>query len=569
MGAVALAAAGVVGPVASAQVVPVPAALSSPVPALGRPGAAAALPRLGEAGALDLAAERQLGDRIAAQLLQSPDHWDDPVLGDYLMAIWQPLVATARRSGDLADDLHERFAWRLFLMRERSINAFALPGGYLGVHLGLVAAAARPDELASVLAHELSHVSQRHISRMLAQQDRQAPWIVGAMILGALAASASKNADIAQAAVVGGQAVAVQSQLNFSRDMEREADRVGYGVMTGAGFDGLGFVTLFETLQQAARLNDDGAFPYLRSHPLTTERMADMRSRLLLNPSAGASAQPPLADGGAAATPPAEARPGPPVSAAWHGLMRMRARVMAETDQARLQALLALEPAEAAAAAAPAARGGARVAGHSSAADAAELASPLERAYAAALAAHRLRHHEDALKRARHLQSHHGATPGAEPAVQQTLDLLVLELALATDATLAQLPAADALRALKGKRAAVMLGAQAAVRMGQAKAASDRLQTWVTLDPEDALAWAVLAQAWAAQGQPLRAIRAEAESRRALLDLSGAVDRLRAARELGARMSAPDHVELSIIDARYRSLSQRLREQLLDERAKP
>ena len=486
-----------------------------------RAAPAAALPRLGEAGALDLAAERQLGDRIAAQLWQSPDHWDDPVLGDYLAAIWQPLVASARRSGDLADELHERFAWRLFLMRDRSINAFALPGGYLGVHLGLLASANHPDELASVLAHELSHVSQRHISRMLAQQDRQTPWVLGAMILGALAASASKNADIAQAAVVGGQAVAAQTQLNFSRDMEREADRVGYGVMTGAGFDGLGAVTLFETLQQAARLNDDGAFPYLRSHPLTTERMADLRSRLLLGAPGAAGER--------------------PVSLAWHGLMRMRARVMAETDQTRLQALLGTM----------------------------ETATPLERAYGAALAAHLLRQ-ADALQRARSLQTRNEVATAADPAVRHVVDALVLEVALASDASLRSLPVTEALRVLQatGSRAALLLGGQAAVRLGHAAPASDRLQTWVALNPDDAQAWAVLAQAWAAQGQPLRAIRAEAESRRSLLDLPGAVDRLRAARELGARMAAPDHVELSIIDARYRVLGQRLREQQ-DERPKP
>src|SRR6185369_5038023 len=97
------------------------------------------------------------------------------------------------------------------------------------------------------------------------------------MILGALAAS--KNPEAGNAMMAGGQALALQNQLNFSRDMEREADRIGFGVMTQAGFEPQGFVTMFEKLQHSARLNDSGAFPYLRTHPMTTERMADMQSR--------------------------------------------------------------------------------------------------------------------------------------------------------------------------------------------------------------------------------------------------------------------------------------------------
>jgi predicted Zn-dependent protease len=164
------------------------------------------------------------------------------------------------------------------------VNAFALPGGYLGVHLGLIAVVSSEDELASVLAHELSHVTQRHIARLIGRQSAQAPWVIAAMVLGALAASS--NPQAAGAMIAGGQAVAVQGQLNFSRDMEREADRVGYGVMTQAGFEPQGFVTMFEKLQQANRFNDSSDFPYLRSHPLTTERIADMQGRQQLLPPA-------------------------------------------------------------------------------------------------------------------------------------------------------------------------------------------------------------------------------------------------------------------------------------------
>ncbi|MFY7905797.1 MAG: peptidase M48, partial [Burkholderiaceae bacterium] len=120
-----------------------------------------------------------------------------------------------------------------------------------------------------------------------------------------------------------------------------------------------------------------------------------------------------------------------------------------------------------------------------------------------------------------------------------------------------------------GDRASVLWGAQAAVRLGQPGRAGDRLQTWVTDRPDDAAAWHTLSLAWHAQGQTLRALRAEAESRRALLDLSGAVDRLRAAREAARERREGDHVELSIVDARYRDLSQLLKEQQAADKANP
>ena len=236
---------------------------------------------------MSIADERRLGDSIARQLYQDPDYLDDPVLVDYLQAIWQPLLAAGRARGDVPPELSERLAWELLINRVKDVNAFALPGGYMGVNLGLIAVTETPEELASVLAHEMSHVSQRHIARMIARQNRDAPWLMGAMILGALAAR--NNVDVANAAIAGSQALAVQNQLNFSRDMEREADRVGFGVLTDAGFEGQGFVSMFDKLQQASRLNDDGAFPYLRSHPLTTERIADMHARLPLAAKASAS----------------------------------------------------------------------------------------------------------------------------------------------------------------------------------------------------------------------------------------------------------------------------------------
>lgn len=135
------------------------------------------LPTLGDGSEMSSSAERRLGDRIAREIYRDPDYIDDPVLLDYVQEIWQPLLAAARARGDLSAELHERFAWEIMLARDRTVNAFALPGGYLGVHLGLIAVVGSRDELASVLGHELSHVTQRHISRVMAKQSQQTPWL--------------------------------------------------------------------------------------------------------------------------------------------------------------------------------------------------------------------------------------------------------------------------------------------------------------------------------------------------------------------------------------------------------
>jgi predicted Zn-dependent protease len=172
------------------------------------------------------------------------------------------------------------------------------------VHLGLIAATASSDELASVLAHELAHLSQRHIARGIASASRQSGVATVAMVLGALLAARAGSPDLAQAAIAGGQASLIQGQLNFSRDMEREADRIGHQVLVSAGFAGSGMASMFDRLQSANRLNDSGNFPYLRSHPLTVERIAEARSRVEAE------------------------RPAPSLDDAEHDLMRARARVL-------------------------------------------------------------------------------------------------------------------------------------------------------------------------------------------------------------------------------------------------
>ena len=477
-----------------------------------------ALPTLGDGSGMSIAAERRLGDSIARDIYRDPDYLDDPVLVDYLQSLWQPLLGAARTRGDVPPELSERLAWQLVISRDKRVNAFALPGGYLGVHLGLVAVTESSQELASVLAHELSHVSQRHIARMLSRQEQQAPWLLGAMILGVLAARA--NADVANAAIAGSQAVSMQSQLNFSRDMEREADRVGFGVLTTAGFEGRGFVTMFDKLQQAARLNDDGSFPYLRSHPLTSERMADMRSRLPL------ADAPPVTGPRVGAAPLLAAAPPPAV----HALMAARARVLAENATERQRAWLRV--------------------GQAAQASPADL-------YAAALSAHRLGQAPQALALAQRLRD------GAPAATQGVVDRLQMEILLApkaqglNDGLLASLRD----RALTGStRADLLLGAQAALSTPAAPHAMARLQQWLVVNPKDAQAWLTLSRLQAAQGQRLRSVRSEAEARAAQFDFAGAADRFKAAQSLPAAERSADAMELAIVDVRRREVEELLRE---------
>jgi beta-barrel assembly-enhancing protease len=487
------------------------------------------LPSLGDGGDMPLGEERRLGDSIVRSIYRDPDYLDDATLSEYLQRLWQPLVAAAQASGDITPDLGHRFAWQTLLIRDRSVNAFALPGGYLGVHLGLMAVVDTPDELASVLAHELSHVSQRHIARLLSRQSQQAPWMIAAMVVGVLAASKARNADIGNAAIVGSQAATMQSQLNFSRDMEREADRVGFGVMGAAGFDSQGFVGMFDKLQQASRLNDDGGFPYLRSHPLTTERVADMRARL------PASAAPrPSAGGGG-------------IGAGLHALMAARARVLAEVQMDRLRAL---------------AQAGRQ--------NLAPLRDPATLAlrYSAALAAALLRDPTAAQDYVSRLL----ASAPSDPQVRQEIRWLALEVMLLTQTRTLSGLKLEALRdeaLAHGGRAALVLGARAAVASRDAASleqAMQRLQTRVALQADDALAWQTLATVAQESGQAVRAARADAEARLSQLDLQGALDRLKSAQSLARRSPTTDHMELSILDARTREVERRVREQFCIER---
>ncbi|MCE1241723.1 M48 family metalloprotease [Oryzomicrobium sp.] len=229
------------------------------------------LPDLGDAAQADVSPqmEKKVGEQIFNDIRRDPDYLNDPEITDYLNRIGGRLTAA---SPDPA------FGYTFFALKDPTINAFATFGGYVGVNTGLLTAAQTESELAGVLAHEISHVTQHHLARGIAKDKQTSIASMVALALGILAARS--NTQVAGAAMVSAQAGAIQSSLAFSREFEREADRIGFQTMQKAGFDPHGMADFFARLQQATRLYENNAPAYLRTHPLTVERIADMQNRV-------------------------------------------------------------------------------------------------------------------------------------------------------------------------------------------------------------------------------------------------------------------------------------------------
>jgi predicted Zn-dependent protease len=242
-------------------------ALSLATPALGTE-----LPDLGEVARASLSEAREaaLGSQIMRQIRADKDYLNDAELNDYLNNLGERLAASN------PDPSHH---FIFFAVRDSSINAFALPGGYIGVHTGLIAAARTESELAGVLAHEIAHVSQNHIARIVDAQKNSTLTTLAALAIAILAAR-SDQGQVSQAAIATAQALSIQNQLDYTREHEREADRVGLQTLSNAGYDPTGMATFFERLQAQGRIAESKAPAYLRTHPLTYERIADIENRL-------------------------------------------------------------------------------------------------------------------------------------------------------------------------------------------------------------------------------------------------------------------------------------------------
>lgn len=229
------------------------------------------LPDLGEVARTSFseAQEDRIGREIMRQIRESSDYLDDAVIAEYLENLGDRLAAASPSPGR-----HFEF----FPVRDATINAFALPGGYVGVHTGLISAARNESELAGVLAHEIAHVTQNHISRMVDSQKNTSLLSLAALAVAILAARS--NSEVSQAAIIGAQAMTLQNQLDFTRENEREADRIGLQTLEASGFSAQGMGSFFERLQSQGRVYENNAPAYLRTHPLTYERIADMQNRV-------------------------------------------------------------------------------------------------------------------------------------------------------------------------------------------------------------------------------------------------------------------------------------------------
>lgn len=228
------------------------------------------LPKLGDAAGATLSVmqEQQIGDQIMAQIRRSRYLIQDPLVSDYIQQIGYKLVAAN------PDALGRRF--NFFVIQETSINAFALPGGYIGIHSGLITASKTESELASVLGHEVAHVTQRHLARRLEKQNQLSLPTILATLGAILVATQDPEAGIG--ALAATQGLNAQAIINHTRENEKEADRIGIAMLSKAGFDTRGAAAFFETLEQQSRFTRKPP-EILLTHPLSKHRITDARAR--------------------------------------------------------------------------------------------------------------------------------------------------------------------------------------------------------------------------------------------------------------------------------------------------
>lgn len=225
------------------------------------------LPDIGDnAGEISPLEEFRTGEAVIRNIRRAGGVLDDPIIQDYLNELGFRLVAHTETQQ----------LFNFFLIKDSSINAFALPGGFIGINAGLILATKSESELAAVMAHEIAHITQRHHARQYEQSSNSIPIIaalIAAMVLG------SQNNDIGQAALASAAAGSAQQQINFTRSNEKEADRMGIKLLTDAEFNPHGMAEFFDTMDKQSRFYGDNIPEFLRSHPVTPARIADARHR--------------------------------------------------------------------------------------------------------------------------------------------------------------------------------------------------------------------------------------------------------------------------------------------------
>lgn len=228
------------------------------------------LPDLGDESlaVISPAQEHKLGEDFMRQARRTLAFVDDPELNQYIQSLGQKLVSHS-------DDPQQDF--RFFIIEDPTINAFAVPGGFIFVHTGLIQATQSEGELASVLAHEISHITQRHIPRMIVESQHTTLPAMAALLAGILLAGSGHQGG--EAAIALTSATVAQRQLTFTREFEEEADRVGMRTLARSGFDPRAMPAFFERMQNLNRVNETNLPEFLRDHPVTTNRIADAQNR--------------------------------------------------------------------------------------------------------------------------------------------------------------------------------------------------------------------------------------------------------------------------------------------------
>ena len=233
------------------------------------------LPDLGDVSqaALTPLQEREIGQQSMMQIRASKQFLDDSEVNDYLNQIGYRLVENSPEPG---------LEFEFFAVNDYGINAFAMPGGFIGVNAGLLLITQSESELASVLSHEISHVTQHHLARMIASQQGDSLISMATIALAILAARTNPQAS--EAAIISAQARSMQKQLNFTRSYEEEADRIGLQLLRKSGFNTHAMPEFLERMQNSTRLLEGNAPNYMRTHPITSDRIAEIENRVQKDP---------------------------------------------------------------------------------------------------------------------------------------------------------------------------------------------------------------------------------------------------------------------------------------------
>ena len=229
------------------------------------------LPELGSSfdSLISNADEKKIKFQIMNQVYSNNSVIRDPEINEYIKNLGKDLISKG---------LNEKISINFFILEDKSINAFAMLGNIIGIHSGLILSSNTESELASVISHEIAHITQKHLLRLFDSQEKNTYKSYLSLALALLVARS--NPQLANAAIAAGAASQVQNILEYTRDNEREADRIGLKILNQAGYDPKGFIDFFSTMQKFNNFSTGAAPAFLRTHPVTTERISDIQDRL-------------------------------------------------------------------------------------------------------------------------------------------------------------------------------------------------------------------------------------------------------------------------------------------------